>query len=266
MKREKWTAGKDSSVGKGIVMQANYHTHTRWCRHGVGEIEEYIEEAIRCGFKELAITEHVPHKNIAESWIPWEQFPAYDEALNHAVSTYQGQIHIIKGFECEYYPVEMEVYRELQEDYGYELLILGQHCCGKNREIDVFARKGARELQIYADEVCEGLETGMFRFLAHPDCVLHKYENSWDAECVSAMRRIFRTCERLKIPVEINANGIRGNRRYPSREAFLLSREYDLQYLINSDAHAPQFVYDEACRNAEQFAKELGIRVAERLG
>ena len=44
-------------------MQANYHTHTRWCKHGTGEIEDYIEEAIRKGLTEIAITEHVPHKD-----------------------------------------------------------------------------------------------------------------------------------------------------------------------------------------------------------
>ena len=27
-------------------MIANYHTHTRWCHHAQGEIEDYIREAI----------------------------------------------------------------------------------------------------------------------------------------------------------------------------------------------------------------------------
>lgn len=246
-------------------MQANYHTHSRWCRHGKGEIDEYIEEAIRCGLKEIAITEHVPHIPPEHSWIPWEQFPEFDEALNRVVEKYSGRIRVIKGFECEYYPEEMDSYREFQEKYGYRLLILGHHRCGKNREIDVFGPKGAAELYVYADEVCEALETGIFRFLAHPDCVLEKYPRLWDRDCEAAMRRIFETCERLNIPVEINANGLRGKRRYPSEETFLLSKEYRLQYLIGSDAHAPEYVYDEACRETEQFARRLGLQVMETL-
>ena len=43
-------------------MIANYHTHTRWCRHADGEIEDYIREALRRGLKALAITDHVPHR------------------------------------------------------------------------------------------------------------------------------------------------------------------------------------------------------------
>ena len=74
-------------------MQANYHTHTRWCKHGTGEIEDYIEEAIRKGLTEIAITEHVPHKdNLDQRRIQWEEFPAYDQALNEAVKRYEGKI------------------------------------------------------------------------------------------------------------------------------------------------------------------------------
>ena len=123
------------------VMQANYHTHSRWCRHGVGEIEEYIEEAIRCGLREIAITEHVPHNHTEDTWIPWDQFPEYDAALNHAIKEYEGRIRVIKGFECEYYPLEMDDYRRFQEEFGYELLFIGQHRCGKNKEIDCFGPK-----------------------------------------------------------------------------------------------------------------------------
>lgn len=246
-------------------MQANYHTHSKWCRHGKGEIEEYIEEAIRCGLQEIAITEHVPHRPPESSWIPWEQFPAYDEALNRAVEVYSDRIRVIKGFECEYYPGEMDTYREFRDKYGYQLLILGHHRCGKRKEIDVFGPKGAAELHIYADEVCEGLETGIFCFLAHPDCVFEKYPRQWDQDCEAAMRQIFQTCEKLKIPVEINSNGLRGKRRYPSEEAFLVSKEYHLQYLISSDAHAPEYVYDKACREAEQFAQRLELPVISAL-
>ena len=37
-------------------MIANYHTHTRWCRHAEGEIEDYIQEAVRKGLKAVIFT------------------------------------------------------------------------------------------------------------------------------------------------------------------------------------------------------------------
>ena len=62
-------------------MIANYHTHSRWCRHGKGELEDFVQEAIHHGLKEIAFTEHVPHRE-GFSWLPWEEFPMYDHALN----------------------------------------------------------------------------------------------------------------------------------------------------------------------------------------
>ena len=61
--------------------------------------------------------------------------------------------------------------------------------------------------------------------------------------------------------MEINGNGAYGRRAYPSREAFLLSKDYDLKYLINMDAHDPRYLTREVYTVAEQFAAELGIEV-----
>ena len=203
-------------------MKANYHTHTRWCKHGTGEIEDYIEEAIRKGLTEIAITEHVPHKdNLDPRRIQWEEFPAYDQALNEAVKRYEGKIRVIKGFECEYYPEVLDAYQMFKEKFGYKLLILGQHRSGKKREIDNFADKGVYEMDVYADEICRGIETGLFHFVAHPDLALQGYPKKWE--------------------------------------------EYNLEYLINSDAHRPEDLCGESVREAEAFARKLNISVMDYL-
>lgn len=246
-------------------MQANYHTHSKWCRHGEGEIEEYIEEAIRCGLQELAITEHVPHKQPRFSWVLWEQFPMYDIALNSAIEKYRDRIHVIKGFECEYYPEELDHYRMLRDEFGYELLALGQHTCGRDPEINIFAPIRKEDIHVYAEDVCKGLETGLFRFLAHPDCILLHYPGPWDRECEKAFACIFQACQELDIPVEINANGLRDHRRYPCEEAFLFSKNYHLKYIINSDAHKPENLCDQGVRMAEAFAAKLDLEVLHFL-
>lgn len=247
-------------------MQANYHTHTRWCKHGTGEIEDYIEEAIRKGLQEIAITEHVPHKdNLDPRRIQWEEFDTYDQALNEAVKKYEGKIRVIKGFECEYYPEVLNAYRMFKEEYGYELLILGQHRSGTRREIDNFAEKGVYEMEVYADEICRGIESGLFRFVAHPDLALQGYPHGWDVECERIMRKIFSRCEEYAIPVEINANALQNKRAYPSEDAFRISKEYCLEYLINSDAHRPEDLWGAAITAAKDFAQRLDIPVLDYL-
>lgn len=240
--------------------------HTRWCKHGIGEIEDYVEKAIAFGLKEMAITEHVPHRdNLDARRIQWEEFPAFDQALNNAIDKYSDRIHIIKGFECEYYPEAFSDYKVFRDEYGYELLILGQHRSGKNREIDNFAPKGIREMQIYTDEVCAGLETGMFRFLNHPELALQGYAPGWDEACEKIMRQIYAVCEKNDIPIEINANGFWDNRAYPCEKALVVSKEYKLRYLINSDAHIPEHFCGEPVKATEAFAKKMEIQVMDFL-
>lgn len=247
-------------------MQANYHTHTRWCKHGTGEIEDYIQEAIRKGLKEIAITEHVPHRdNLDPRRIQWEEFSSYDQALNIAIKKYEKKIKIIKGFECEYYPEALETYQMFREEFGYKLLILGQHRSGKNREIDNFAEKTVYEMDVYAEELCRGIETGLFQFIAHPDLALQGYSKGWDVECERVMRKIFEKCEKYTVPIEINANGLGDQRAYPSKEAFRISKEYKLKYLINSDAHQPEDICGDAVVAAESFARKLNIPVMDHL-
>ena len=41
-------------------MKANYHTHTSRCHHAEGEDREYIENAIKGGYKVLGFSDHCP--------------------------------------------------------------------------------------------------------------------------------------------------------------------------------------------------------------
>ncbi|MFP3154621.1 PHP domain-containing protein [Lachnospiraceae bacterium ZAX-1] len=245
-------------------MIANYHTHTRWCRHGTGEIEDYICAAIACGLEELAMTEHVPQRNGFDSnRMQWPEFDAYNEELDRMILKYRGKIRVRKGFECEYYPDMLDDYRTFRDDYGYELLVLAQHTT-MDRRHDSFFLTEPWQLERYATDTCQGLKSGMFDFLAHPDVVICGYRKV-DFHVREAMNRIFSICERLHIPVELNANGYYCNRGYPCRAVWELAADYDLDCLINSDAHQPENLAGPYIVACEQMAKELGLRVLPKL-
>ena len=245
-------------------MIANYHTHSRWCKHAQGEPEEYVEEAIRLGFKELAFTEHVPHRQ-GFCWLHYEELEEYNAAIDACIARYADRIHLVKGFECEYYPSELDDYRMLREKYGFSFLILGQHEAGPNREVNVFAPKTSDAMELYADSICAGLATGEFCMLAHPDVIMGNFIGGWDAKCEKAFHRIFACCEDHRIPVEINVNGMRGDRGYPDENALRISTQYRLEYLINTDAHNPAGLWDDKCEKAYALAERLGITVTPRL-
>ena len=246
-------------------MTANYHTHTRWCGHATGEIEDYVAYAARIGLEELAITEHVPLPGDPdkEDRMQMSEFPVFDAELNRIIDKYRSRIRVRKGFECEYYPHALETYRKYKEQHGYEILILGQHV-NIERTLDNFYLREPWQLSLYAEEVCEGLKTGLFDFLAHPDIVICGYKKV-DAPMLEAMNRIFATCKKLDIPVEINAAGIRYHRGYPNREIWRLARYHGLTCVINSDAHNIQELDDWYVERCEEFAAELGLKTVDRL-
>lgn len=246
-------------------MIANYHTHTKWCNHAKGEAEDYIKEAIRLGLKEIAITDHVPHQdNRDPSRMKWEEFEEYNRLLDEAIEKYKDQITIYKGFECEYAPEALDFYRKLINEYNCQIMVLGQHFCGDRRYYNAFYNMDENGLSIYADTVCEALESELFSFLAHPDVVLYSYPQ-WDKHCEKAMRQIFKTCERLQIPIEINGLGFRTNRPYPNWEMLNISKEYKLTYLINSDAHTPDGLYPNKLLELEERAKSMGLHILDIL-
>ena len=242
-------------------MIANYHTHSRWCGHAVGEIEDYIRTALSEGFEELAVTEHVPHRGDPDRHrMPWADFLPFNRALNRAIEEYGDRISLLKGFECEYMPERMDDYRMFREEYGYGIMILGHHNVGPDHSIFMFARnKPDYAVRMYADEVCEGLETGFFDFLAHPELLLMNYAPGFDKESERSLRQIYACCEKLHIPVEINGAGYVSGRPYPSAEALEMSKEYDLTYIINMDAHDPELLTKPYYSQVEAFASRLGI-------
>lgn len=245
-------------------MNVNYHTHTQWCHHGTGEIEEYILRGIEGGLRELAITEHVPVPN---DWDPrrlqMSEFPEFNRELDRLILKYQGQIRVRKGLECEYNPALMDHYRSYRESFGYEIFILGHHNTYDHR-MDYFCTTKPSEVLRYAEEVCQGLETGFFTFLAHPDVFMAGY-SVYDDSVRTAMDRIFKVCERMKIPVEINANGAHYRRGYPNRQVWEQARDYDLSCLIGSDAHQVSDLICPSIDQCEAMAKELGLKVLYSL-
>ena len=40
------------------MLKANYHTHTYLCGHATGDVDDYVNEAIRLGFSELGMSDH----------------------------------------------------------------------------------------------------------------------------------------------------------------------------------------------------------------
>lgn len=250
-------------------MLHSYHNHTYRCNHAGGEEREYIEKAISAGIRTLGFADHVPQPFEGEYYSHFRMKPHelenYFYTLESLRDEYKNDIKIRIGFEAEYYPELFENMLGLIGEYPCEYLILGQHALGNEFNEHYCSRITDDDsiLTRYVDQVSEGLETGRFLYLAHPDIL------NYDGDEGFYEREMRRLCElaRLKdIPLEINVLGIREHRNYPCERFWRIAADVGCTVLLGADAHMPKHVYDKKnIEKAEQLAQRLGLNIITSL-
>jgi len=259
---------------KDQVIKTNYHTHMYLCRHAKGTVEDYVKEAIKLGFKALGMSDHAPWSELKDRSVRMKlsDYPIYLKQLDDAIKKYSDQITIYKGLEIEYFNHKDKQYEDLLEKLDY--LILGQHYIEMNDKlISVFKIFSIEELTVYKNTVIKAINSGYFKFIAHPDIFLFS-RKELSPEILSLAEEIILAAKEKNIPLEINANGIRKGKimiggeeryKYPRQEFWQLVKKHNARCIISSDAHKPNLLYDEAVEETYNFSKHLSLPVEEEL-
>ncbi len=228
-------------------LKANYHTHTYRCQHAVGTEREYIEAAIDMGIKKLGFSDHVPcpfdDGHVSRIRMTMAQVEEYVTTIRSLAREYASQIQIFVGFEAEYIPEfydrQMQMFRAYQCDY----MIMGQHFLEPE---NIGPYMGAvtddeSRIRAYVDCIIKGMNTGSYKYLAHPDLINYKGMDSvYDWE----MTRLCKEMKKLDIPLELNVLGAGEGRQYPSEVFWKIAAENGNRVIIGMDAHSPEGVKD----------------------
>ncbi len=242
-------------------MFANYHTHTIRCNHAVGTEREYIEAAIKAGFHVLGFSDHSPYitgPRSATRMRP-EQVGEYVETLKALREEYKNDIKINIGFELEYYPTYFEKTIAFLNQFDYEYLILGQHYIDDGLERYHVTRPGNGDdvLEKYVDLIIDGIKTGRFSYVAHPDVINYAGE---DSVYKTQMTRLCRAAKEVGIPLEINCAGINADRCYPTEKFWKIAGEIGNSIIIGIDAHSPDALLDrEVIKRAEMLSRKFEL-------
>ena len=167
-------------------IKTNHHTHYSICRHAEGSVDEYINRAIKLGYKTLAITEHIPFpKEMTEVIISKrmyiDQLDDYINEINSKKEEYKNKIEILLGLECEYLDFLEPLIEEVSKKCDF--LILGQHYIKvKNKYKSIYNVSEENYLDIYFSTAHRALSTGLFKIFAHPDIFLWKVKD-WNPYC-----------------------------------------------------------------------------------
>ena len=192
-----------------------------------------------------------------------EELRGYCDTVLSLREEFRGQIEIRLGLEMEYYPDLFAAQMDFLKDYPLEYLLLGQHALYNEME-HVYSGRPTEDpalLRQYVDQVIEGLETGVFTYLAHPDLI--NFIGS-SAEYDRQMRRLCRAANRLCIPVEVNQLGLAEGKQYPNPVFWRLAAEEGVTAVLGVDAHCPSDLTDTAARAAaRRLAADCGIRLTD---
>ena len=248
----------------------NYHTHTKRCRHALGNDKEYVKKAIKAGITTLGFSDHAPMLfPIKDYYSTYRMFPDEVEEYVSSISIlrdeYRDKIKIHIGFELEYFPKTSDKVVQWLDEAGSEYYVLGQHFtdneyepyahyCGSPTDSTILFDK-------YIEQALAGLRTDKFIYLAHPD--LFNFTGS-DEIYEQKMTYFLTEIKKLSYPIEFNLLGFEKHRNYPNKKFWELAAKIGNDVVIGFDAHTPEVfenkrIYDSAI----QYLKKLNITPIE---
>ena len=275
------------------MLKNNYHTHTKYCGHAKGDVEDYVKEALNLNMEELGISDHAPIPlNHGMTKEEWEENYCYEnmdintfdnllKEIDNLKSKYN--IKLYKGCESEYLYNNDDWYKKLRIKLDY--MILGIHFFnGEGRVLDTYKDINYKNVDCYYECAKRAIETGLFDYLAHPDLYLFDYKsingkNEFDNKAKEVCLKLIDLCVKHDIYFEINTNGLKyskdkNNRDlwlYPNIEFFMVVKEYmdknpnKLKLIIGADAHEPKALGNDNVKAVLEMVKDLKLDVLNKM-
>ena len=250
-------------------MKVNLHTHTTRCGHASGTEEECVLAAIDAGFTCLGFADHTPFPYegdyVNSTKMRPEELEGYVQTVLSLKEKYRDQIQILLGLECESVPRFFPYLKEISRDMDY--LLLGNHGDWSIGEPYAGNLKEPQQLEAYVQTAVEGMESGLFLYLAHPDLMLCGYPEFDDA-AKDLSRQLCREANRLGLPLEYNLYGLQkkikpGCLGYPYTPFWEIAAEENVRACVGVDAHRPENFRDSDFTGAQEMLRGLGILVLE---
>lgn len=245
----------------------NYHNHTILCGHAVGEMDEYIEKAVKLGVKEFGFSDHAPVPLRIRKGISMgpEDVPAYIDSILSRKEKFKDSIDIKLGFEMDF-PFFDSFDSKYLNYPGVDYIIGSAHYMGDwgvdNPE--EVSRYNERDIdEIYHDyyKLVEGLvDAGFCDILGHFD-LIKKFGHRAKSDMTPVIRRVVRKISACGMAVEINTSGLRKpvNEIYPSDEIIRILFEENVPVTMGSDSHSPEDVCS-GYPHAMETIKKAGYR------
>lgn len=204
-----------------------YHVHTWRCRHafdGVSD-EDVVKKAIEIGAESIYFTDHGPFPGDPfGNRMRYDQLDEYLWTLDELRRRYKDNIKIYVGLEIEYLPsyANEGYYESLLEMPGMDFLMLGQHFAEVPPDPDDYdhdddeptytfawdkTEKYMGEYKLLADAECDGIKSGYFAVVAHPDRIFRYYKRLTD-DMIEKSKKIIEAADKYHVVLEKNVSSL----------------------------------------------------------
>ena len=196
---------------EATTIRTNFHSHTTRCQHAVGRDEDYVLAAIAAGYSHLGFADHSPFPYedgfVSDMRMHIDQYQGYLDSVRELRERYQDQISIHLGVEAEYYERYRGWLAEQLSSGTLEYLILGSHYDLPDEPLYFGDANTPALLRRYAEHTIRGMESGLYRCLAHPELFMISAKR-FDADCAAASRDICRAAKEQGVLLEYNLLGL----------------------------------------------------------
>ena len=262
-------------IDRPYKIKHNYHTHTSRCGHAIGSDEEYVISAIKAGYQTLGFSDHVMIPDLNRNY-------DYFDSLALLKEKYKDQIDIKIALEVEWFDAYIDFYRKLKKEKSVDYLIFGNHsymdssCKARKDEQMIFIESFDDDTYFdkYYECLSNAVKSGLFKYIAHPDCFLKGY-GKWDDKTIAFTHKIAKLLQDYNMYAELSASGVRSRKYfeyngkqyapYPFKEFYKILSEYNITFVLGCDSHSPSQLDDDAVKFICDMAKELNLNVKYKL-
>jgi histidinol-phosphatase (PHP family) len=261
-------------------MIADYHIHTRMCRHAEGEPREYVERAVALGMDEMGFADHLPflagwepRDDLTDDWaMRPDELDGYCTTVLDLAREYAADVRIVLGIEADFIPDTLEETAAALRQYPFEYVIGSVHIVGDRFGFDHPEMVGRLEAygidRIHLESLeltRQAAESGLFDVVGHLDHA-KKFGPPRDREAVAAAASAaLRAVAAAGMRVEINTGGLRKpvGETFPGPALLAEAHALGIPLVLGSDAHRPEHV-GHGFERAAELARAAGYEALSR--
>ncbi len=234
------------------------HVHTKLCHHARGEMEDYVQAAIKRGLEKLIFLEHLEVGIIyfESTWLTEDDFIYYHEEGRRLQEKYHGSIEIELGIEVGYNPSYIEEIKRRLALHSWDRIGISYHflatdsvhlnlVSSKQINIDALDDLGVNEVvKRYYKNLQEAVEKLPGQVLCHIDAVLrHHPKIEITPEHDRLIDDLLDAVARNNMSLEVNTSGYKiKDEPFPSLSILKKAIKRNIPLVAGSDAHRPEDV------------------------